>query len=1139
MLINIPTRAELATHPLTQNIPWAAWVGEIFEQQAHRDELMRMQGTLVEASQPLNPDETPERALTCLMLGHPLASADELFAALQRMNISEPDIILEACAVSGNESFLDRYLTDLEPDALDALIEAGFHAYQMAAECGFSSVLQRLDSALTDEQKRRIYDDTNCYSNAYAAAAKAGSIPVLQYLETILEKEEIQETIQWDDYEMYCDLAESGLMNVMAYLHQHYLAGDEQTEAFFACNYAAYHSAAEHGHKNVLLYLEGLDEITEEYVAEAREANNYFPFCRAAANGHLSIVTHLTTDMTPEQIQDIIRDNDYSAWCAAAAGGHLPVLEHLEPYTKGMELEFGIRACQDAAKHGRVEVLKYLLSLMESKQQAVLENENYWIYRVAATNGHLPVLQFLETRFQISREQTLAIIQMSDYYAYVFAAANGHAKVLDHFDDCLTPQQRQDAIASHYFYAWIHAASRGDLAMLQRLEPCMTAGQKEVALAIEHSSAAREAIKNNQVATLMYLVQCGMTDADIQYILEFNQFETYSQAAKNGAYALLLYLESLMTEFQKRAAKICLFQNHPAVFMATQHGIITNHLLQAPDFFEWVILHAEEYRDRLRYFVGKKFREWREQSDAFAMANPDGVFNLDEQQQRTALRCAWYWIQNDTPAALERFQFVLGIPGVATRAHEAIRAEPNALLRCALFTGNEPAAAILLNLPNVSHLAEQHDFYRDELHGQFDLRAMARDTESSMRSLSPGERRRLELVRQHYQPLIEPHGSVALLEALRLDLETRYRVKPAFIIRNNGARLDLPPDFASFATLAMTDPQEPERLPLSEEEQHTALRAYYRHPVHTALRWILKPNQWMAPDAAYVEGDPAHYNGYATFESYRDLLVLLWFAAKDEATPATDGHTLKGRMTNFICELGLINRAHNWDRERSVTLPDGREVQEYYDDQEGDKPSCYSGVNRRLFQSVIGHPLLRPFGEDVLELELLDFARQHFSDKLQSVDLPLLVAAKDAIEMLEPLSDEQQDVLKQLDFSNEEITAFLARMHDKYEQDWGAKYQFFLTKYFALGPSCLSHVERLWALTNFSALLQAAEQARPVERESKRMTRDEPEDTRATRRQRTQAASSSSSSRFFPATPPSSPEQELQDDAVEKPGPSG
>ena len=107
---------------------------------------------------------------------------------------------------------------------------------------------------------------------------------------------------------------------------------------------------------------------------------------------------------------------------------------------------------------------------------------------------------------------------------------------------------------------------------------------------------------------------------------------------------------------------------------------------------------------------------------------------------------------------------------------------------------------------------------------------------------------------------------------------------------------------------------------------------------------------------------------------------------KPRASMATP---LRAVLRNLLQELALIGRAHNWDKTRPVE-DDGNPIleaagnprTEEYDDLEGDRPSCYSGVKRRLFQSVHGHPLLRIFTKEIIAKELYDFVRQHLQNAI-------------------------------------------------------------------------------------------------------------------------------------------------------------
>ena len=166
----------------------------------------------------------------------------------------------------------------------------------------------------------------------------------------------------------------------------------------------------------------------------------------------------------------------------------------------------------------------------------------------------------------------------------------------------------------------------------------------------------------------------------------------------------------------------------------------------------------------------------------------------------------------------------------------------------------------------------------------------------------------------------------------------------------------LPLDYESFDAFSLT---------LTGSERTQAYETYYRSVPHTVYRYLSRPNPWMATNASYVYVDTdsqGNSSRYSTFEEYIPLITLLYLAASDKRFNDTKGVSTQDRVELFFKALALIGRAHNWDRFR--TKDDG--TQEQYDDMEGDKPSCYSGVKRRLFQSLHQHPLLTPITGDQL-----------------------------------------------------------------------------------------------------------------------------------------------------------------------------
>ncbi len=285
-----------------------------------------------------------------------------------------------------------------------------------------------------------------------------------------------------------------------------------------------------------------------------------------------------------------------------------------------------------------------------------------------------------------------------------------------------------------------------------------------------------------------------------------------------------------------------------------------------------------------------------------------------------------------------------------------------------MSTGNQVAASLLLTIEAVRRLAEENNFYRDERINGVDLQQLAQDRESSMVALTEGEAKQLKEVTTRYQPMIETAGIEAIMGDLKTTLEERYRAEPA-CLWVNGEAIILPLTYQAFKTLSLTKNKEQE-----------ALKAYYQHPTHTALRYLSKPNHWMHRHAAYVNINEDRSERWSTFDEYQPLIAVMYLAAVDkDMAPITEEYTFDTRFQHFINELALIGRAHNWDKTR---IRNG--IREEYDDLEGDRPSCFSGVKRRLFQSVVGHPLFDKLTDEKIEAELRQFVFAHFQSCLTS-----------------------------------------------------------------------------------------------------------------------------------------------------------
>lgn len=224
---------------------------------------------------------------------------------------------------------------------------------------------------------------------------------------------------------------------------------------------------------------------------------------------------------------------------------------------------------------------------------------------------------------------------------------------------------------------------------------------------------------------------------------------------------------------------------------------------------------------------------------------------------------------------------------------------------------------------------------------------------------------------------------------------------------------------------------------LSHAERKRALEAYYQHADHTAWRYLAMPNLWMHDQAAYVIVNPQDpVQRWSAFEEYQPLIVMLFLAANDKNISACDGYDHETRLTHFIAEIALLGRAHNWDDTRVTFDAAGNPlIEEEYDDLEGDRPSCYSGVKRRLFQSVQGHPIFKLLTQETIKNELRDFLRLHFKESIHEDNREALKEAWNRVLSVESTYEDLL-LLKTLDIPIEKQTAFIQFLAEKYAQQF-------------------------------------------------------------------------------------------------------
>ncbi|KTD22450.1 hypothetical protein [Legionella londiniensis] len=367
------------------------------------------------------------------------------------------------------------------------------------------------------------------------------------------------------------------------------------------------------------------------------------------------------------------------------------------------------------------------------------------------------------------------------------------------------------------------------------------------------------------------------------------------------------------------------------------------------------------------------------------------------------------------------------------------------LLRLAMSVRNETATEIMLNISMLESPSPE-----TRTSGLWEI---AQDKESSMKALTDVEQVILDRVYDHYRTKLDKEGGGQnFFKQFKEYLAKNYQKAPAYCMLADK-KINLPLDWYDFkdllADLKLNDHAR-------KEFQAHALKAYYQHTAHTAYRFLSKPNHWMAKNASYVCGNPQRGQGYAYFEAYQEMIAYFWLAASDEETPAIDNFTIEERQAQFITSLALIGRAHNWDENRLKN-----KTFEEYDDLKGDNPSCYSGIKRRLFHSVLGHPMFKILTKEILAQELNSFVYNYYK-KVISTDNSKLIRAElmKKFYLEEPGKNYIPFDLKKVDIEERQQAGFLKELEDKY----GKQVNYFqkdISLFFNPKP-CEYHIEKFY-----------------------------------------------------------------------------
>ena len=805
--------------------------------------------------------------------------------------------------------------------------------------------------------------------------------------------------------------------------------------------------------------------------------SEYEVFIKAAESGNMDALEQIIARFSPEEVQAMIqtkerygRDVDYAAFRKAAANGHLDVMKRLRELApdqvQAMIKADDYAAFRDAASHGHLAVIEWLRELAPDRVQVMIQAVQYFAYRFAS--GRHPAV--MERLIAWSAPETVS--NMIKANGRNFVRDSGLFDIMDRLVE-IAPNQLKAIIPEENYALFRQAAFDGRLAVMEQLI-ALVPDQVQAMIQANKYAAFVEAAGNGHLAVMERLME--LAPDQVQAMIKAGDYYAFVEAAGHGHLAVMERLIGQSTPY--RVQEMIQADDYAAFRNAVDNGHtnVIHYLLTFPNMLAWAERHEHEYGSRCVYpFVNEQLQSLRTQKSALETENPNAVFDIDAEKAKLCFFMLRNLIRRNDASVNDDIRFLLNIPAVKSIVHTQVTpAGPNELLRLAMTTDRNPeAAGILLTIPAVRRQAEQNHFYRHEVRGGLDLQALAQDRESSMRALSIGEQKRLDRTFKRYQPMLEEAGGVEAVFQSFIDvLNARYQARPAQIRTGNGRDIALPVTRGEFNHLFNA-------LQLSEETRERARLAYYQHKDHTALRYVSRPNAWMADHAAFVNRDSS--GRWSTFEEYKPLISMLWLAATDTDIVPTDGYTVETRINHFIDEIALLGRAHNWDRSRPILNEEGAPIldelghviREEFDDGEGDKPSCYSGVKRRLFQSVLGHPLLKILTLDDIKQELRDFVRDYFKQHITDSNRDAIRTAW--VNLCESGSYDatQHDSLNILNIPSETQITFIQHLGEKYPAQFNDELTFkrYVESQFLMDERFQTHAARFGGQTDLNGLL--------------------------------------------------------------------
>jgi hypothetical protein len=721
---------------------------------------------------------------------------------------------------------------------------------------------------------------------------------------------------------------------------------------FYIENQFVFLNALTHGHLHFLKWIFFLNSLQQTYLISHQ---NFLSYRAASKHGHLPILK-LLASKSPTLMDELMPTKGLTFFVDAAQNGHIPILDYYLTHAPDLHFEFisnqQFYPFRQAALYGHLDTLKYLIAQAPEYRQNMILSNHFSAFRNACQQPQLEVVQFI---FEQYPAYQMDMIEINHFEAIQSALSLGFIQTVEYLQSFHPSNLFQKVMNEELFFNLCET----QYPTLQKT--CLHLPKQLILdyVQIENLKGCKLIIKSGELRDLIFLFRYLTTQEQEQIALEL-----LKDTIRYGHLNILLWLESKISRPKLSAFYDVHGFNYCFMACNENHIAVVNHLLEHPTVFNVArSISPELTQSYIVPFVMNKLLLVKKQRQL----NPH--FDIDSAQVSLFYNILLYLIHRNTELNFSYCEILMLLPSILQRCIQNHRS----LLE---LVAQQQRLDILNYLFEIEDIAQQYHY--ETLFSQIasatpSIQSISQDHESSMKVLSPCEENCYVNALRYYKPQVVERGISNVMNQLKNTLQIIYQSLPASFYNQENQHISLPLSWEDFINL---------RLSLTDYK--VACVAYYKHPAHTALRYISKPNHWIHPQAKYALSDAQRpEEKWAYFEDYQPMIAFLFLAVIDASSTPTDDHTLEGRLHYFISGIASIGRAHNWDNSRTIVNVDGRLMEEEYDDLSPDQPSCYSGVKKRLFQSILGHSLFMNLNPLIVKAEINEFIVTHY----QKMDL--------------------------------------------------------------------------------------------------------------------------------------------------------